>query len=362
MLLTIITFIIVLSVIVFVHELGHFLTARKLGVKVEEFGFGFPPRIWGYKKGETIYSINWIPIGGFVKIKGEDGTDRGETDSFTSQSAARRSLILSAGVIMNVILAFILLTIGFIIGLPAAIDGNTDGIVVRQEEIQVIEVSPESVASTIGLKVGDQIISIDGQTFVSTDEMTSYIRNDADGLLNLQIKRVDEELFLSADLSGQSEKILGVYLTEVGLVRYHWYEAIVQGFKATFFILWQIIVAFYLLLKGFILGTGPGLEVAGPVGVAVLTGQMARLGFSYLLQFTALFSLNLAIINILPFPALDGGRLLFILIEKIRRKPNNEAVEGVIHNIGFILLLVLIFVITYKDIAKYGSHILEFLK
>jgi regulator of sigma E protease len=192
--------------------------------------------------------------------------------------------------------------------------------------------------------------------------MTSYIRNDADGLLNLQIKRVDEELFLSADLSGQSEKILGVYLTEVGLVRYHWYEAIVQGFKATFFILWQIIVAFYLLLKGFILGTGPGLEVAGPVGVAVLTGQMARLGFSYLLQFTALFSLNLAIINILPFPALDGGRLLFILIEKIRRKPNNEAVEGVIHNIGFILLLVLIFVITYKDIAKYGSHILEFLK
>jgi regulator of sigma E protease len=120
--------------------------------------------------------------------------------------------------------------------------------------------------------------------------------------------------------------------------------------------------AFYLLLKGFILGTGPGLEVAGPVGVAVLTGQMARLGFSYLLQFTALFSLNLAIINILPFPALDGGRLLFILIEKIRRKPNNEAVEGVIHNIGFILLLVLIFVITYKDIAKYGSHILEFLK
>lgn len=358
MFLTIITFVIVLGVIIFVHELGHFITARKFGVKVEEFGFGFPPRIWGKKKGDTTYSINWIPLGGFVKIKGESGEDKNDPDSFSYQKPWKRAIILSAGVIMNIILAFVLLSIGFMIGLPSVVEDNMAGTFVSDRKIQIVEVSPDTVAATLDLKTGDEILSIDGQSFGSTVAMTEYIRQDQDGILNLEIGRLSGDITVVADLTNVEPKVLGVYLADTGLVRYTWWQAIINGFKATWYILVQIIVAFYLLLKALIMGTGTSMEVAGPVGVAVITGQMARLGIAHVLQFTALFSLNLAVINIIPFPALDGGRLLFVLIEKVRRKPNNENIETLVHNIGFIILLLLIFVITYKDIAKYGTQII----
>lgn len=358
MLLTIVTFIIVLAVIIFVHELGHFITARRLGVKVEEFGFGFPPRIWGFKRGGTIYSINWIPLGGFVKIKGESGENRKDKDSFGYQTAGKRSLILSAGVLMNVVLAFVLLSIGFMIGLPSVVDEDMAGARISEQQILIVSVEAGTVAEEIGLKVGDQILQIDDRSFNNTEDVTNYIRHDEDAVLNLVINRYGEEIVKKADLSWQKEKVLGVYLAKTGIVQYSWWRSIINGFKATFFVLWQIIVAIYLLFKGLVVGSGASIEVAGPVGIAIITGQMAKLGFVYLLQFTALFSLNLAIINILPFPALDGGRLLFILIEKIRRKPNNEMIEATIHNIGFLILLLLLVVITYKDLVKYGGRIM----
>jgi len=358
MFLTIITFIIVLAVIVLVHELGHFTAARIFGVKVEEFGLGFPPRAWGKKKGDTIYSLNWVPLGGFVKIKGEGGENKEDEDSFSHQAAWKRSIILSAGVFMNIVLAIVLLSIGFMIGLPSVVEEDMANAKVNQRKIQIVEVSPDTPASLLDLKTGDEIVNIDGQTFTSTVAMTEYIRDDEDGVLNMQIKRIDEDFTVIADLKDVEPKVLGVYLADTGIVKYTWWQSIINAFKATWYILVQIVVAFYTLLKGLIMGTGSSLEVAGPVGVAVITGQMARLGIAHLLQFTALFSLNLAVINILPFPALDGGRLLFVAIEKLRRKPNDEKIETAIHNIGFIILLILIFVITYKDIAKYSTQIM----
>ncbi|MBL7022073.1 site-2 protease family protein [Patescibacteria group bacterium] len=358
MFFTIITFAIVLAVIVLVHEWGHFTAARIFGVKVEEFGFGFPPRIWGKKKGDTTYSLNWIPLGGFVKIKGEGGENKDDKDSFSHQAAWKRAVILCAGVFMNIVLAIVLLSIGFMIGLPSVVEDDMSGIAVSDQKIQIVEVSPETVASSLDLKAGDEILTIDNQNFESTLAMTEYIKNDEDGILNIEIARLSGNHSVIADLTDIEPKVLGVYLADTGLVKYPWWQAIINGFKATWFILVQIVVAFYSLLKSLILGTGSSLEVAGPVGVAVITGQMARLGIAHLLQFTALFSLNLAVINIVPFPALDGGRLLFVGIEKLRRKPNNETIETVIHNIGFIILLLLIFVITYKDIAKYSGQIM----
>jgi regulator of sigma E protease len=357
MFLTIITFVIVLGVIVFVHEFGHFWASRKFGVKVEEFGLGFPPRIFGKKKGDTLYSLNWIPLGGFVKIKGESGENKDDVDSFSSQAAWKRAVILTAGVFMNIVLAFVLLSIGFMIGLPSVVDDSNSTTAVSDRKIQVVEVSPDSVAASIGLKTGDTIVSIDNTQFLNTGELTSYIQNDEDGILHMEIERLSGGLSVEADLSELETQVLGVYLADTGLVKYSLWQSILNGFKATWYILVQIVFAFYSLIKALILGTGTSMEVAGPVGVAVITGQMARLGIAHLLQFTALFSLNLAVINILPFPALDGGRLLFILIEKIRRKPNNENVEAIIHNMGFFILLALIAVITYKDIAKYGTQI-----
>ncbi|MFW0838005.1 MAG: RIP metalloprotease RseP [Candidatus Komeilibacteria bacterium] len=355
--LTIIVFIIVLGLIVLVHELGHFWTARKLGVKVEEFGFGFPPRIFGRKHKGVIYSLNWIPLGGFVKIKGEAGEAKDDPDSFSHQSAGRRTLILSAGVIMNVLFAFVLLTAGFMIGLPSVVDDLPAGARVDSTHIQIVQVEPDSVAQNLALQLGDEIVSIDEQQFSSVVAITDYIRNDQDKILALQLKRYGEDLHLTADLTSQDVPVLGVYLAKTGLVHYPWYQAIWEGAQATVNVLWQIVYAFYSLLAGLLSGAGTSLQVAGPVGVAVMTGQMAKLGFVYLLQFAALLSLNLAIINILPFPALDGGRILFVIIEKIRRRPNNEMIEAVIHNIGFFLLIFLMFVVTYKDLARYGGRI-----
>lgn len=362
MFFTIIIFIIILTIIVFVHELGHFWTAKKLGVNVEEFGFGFPPRLWGFMKNKTMYSINWIPLGGFVKIKGESGEDRDDQDSFASKAAWKKSAILSAGVLMNVVLAFVALSIGFMIGLPTVVDESLEGVQITDRAVQIVSVEEGSAAEQIGLAMGDKIISIDNQTFVNDQQITEYIQNDDDRILSLVINRFGDEVYLEADLTNQDESVLGVYLATTGLVRYQWYEAIWEGFRATGYVLVQILMAFYLLIKGLFVGAGSGLQVAGPIGVAVLTGQMAQLGFAYLLQFTALLSLNLAIINILPFPALDGGRLVFVLIEKIRRKPNNTNVEAIVHNTGFILLLFLMLVVTYKDIARNSGKILSGLK
>ena len=370
MFITILIFLVVLSVLVFAHELGHFWTARRFGVKAEEFGFGFPPRALGVYKNkngkwlrllgnksideltgdeipaDTVYSLNWLPMGGFVKIKGENGNDREDADSFGAQKIWKRVVILSAGVTMNIILAFVLFTACFVIGAPQSV---TEG-----GRIQISEIVKDSPAERAGLITSDVIKGADGQTFKNIADVQNYIGAKADQDVALEITRGDTPLTVSVRpaISSGDKAVMGVGLDQVDNISYPFFKAIWEGFKHTFLILWFIIVAFFGLIRDLIVGTGAGDAVGGPIKIAQLTGEAARYGFTNLLNFTALLSLNLAVINFLPFPALDGGRVWFLLVEKIRGKAINRDAEAIVHNIGFLILMALIVLVTYKDIAR----------
>ncbi|MFA6193573.1 MAG: RIP metalloprotease RseP [Parcubacteria group bacterium] len=373
---TVLIFIIILGLLVFVHELGHFLVARRNGVMAEEFGFGFPPRIfglykakngkrrmvWGSKNVEstdTIYSVNWIPLGGFVKIMGEDGEQNKDPKSFASKKPFTRVKILAAGVAMNFLLAAVLLSIGYFVGIPQAVEDTAAG-ALKDEKIQIIETIPGAPASQMGIKIGDQIVGAAGDngqiaSFKTIEDVQNYINANKGQEINLEIKRGAEMIKITGTPRTDfpaSEGALGISLVKTAQVSYPWHEAIWRGVRSTFDLAWMIIVAFGGLLWKLITGHSVGMDVSGPVGIAVLTGQVAKLGFIYILQFTAVLSVNLAIINILPIPALDGGRILFILIEKLKGKPVSQKFEARAHNIGFALLISLMVFVTFRDVAR----------
>lgn len=421
MLTTIIIFIIILSLLVFAHELGHFWTARRFGVKAEEFGFGFPPRIFGLRKvegkklekvgeveqkevvvsdlqvdgtevvsaketdtiteidravafkkwrviwgggepkpvregkGGTIYSINWLPLGGFVKIKGEQGENRDEPDSFSFQKIWKRIVIVSAGVTMNLALAAVLISIGFMLGLPQVVEDLPSGARVEDRNIQVMQVLENSPAEKSGLQMGDIILGINGERFITYEELQAFVAGQVGNELIYEIKRGVNilEFHATPEVLAETKKGgIGIAVAEMGIVSFPWYQAIWEGIKTTLYLTWFIIVAILGLIKSLIVGQGVSADIAGPVGIAVLTGQVAQLGFIYILQFAAILSINLAIINFLPFPALDGGRIIFLFIEKICGRAVPEKVEAMVHNIGFALLMVLIVLVTYRDVLK----------
>ena len=372
---TLLVFIIILGVMVFFHELGHFWTARKMGVKCDEFGFGFPPRIFGWRKvngkrkffwgnkdteeiksDDTIYSMNWIPLGGFVKIKGEDGESKVDPDSFGSKKAWKRAAILSAGVTMNVILAAVCLIIAFMIGAPQVIDGDLEQAHIQNPKVQIMTVLKDSPAEESGLKMGDVLLGINGESFTEVQAVQDYIDQNEEEPLNFAIKRLDEEMEFTVtaiEIEELSQKAVGIGLAKTGTVSYPWYQSIWLGIRATAVMFVQIILAFYTVIKNAIVGQPLGIDVAGPVGIAVMTGQVARMGFVYILQFTALLSLNLAIINFLPLPALDGGRVLFLIIEKLRGKPIKQKTEQIVHAAGFAFLMLLVVVVTGRDLMRF---------
>lgn len=353
---SVILFIVILSLLVLVHEAGHFFTALWTGMKVEEFGVGFPPRLFGWKRRGIRYSINWIPIGGFVKIKGETGEDRHDPEAFVSKPAWKRLLVLSAGVIMNAVLAVVLLSAGYLVGAPQVLDETTSPqAVVRDVSVQVYTVLDGSPAQSAGLAVGDQIVSIDDQIVTDETQAQTYIKAHSDAVMHFAVKRGESyytyELTPTQLAQVQDHKAIGIGMVRVGTVSYPWYLAPIKGAQATVAIGWQMIGALLDLVRGLIVEQRVSIDLSGPVGIAMLTGQVAQLGFSHVVQFAALLSINLAIINFIPFPALDGGRALFVALEKFRGKPVSAKAETITHNIGFGLLMILILVVTYRDIA-----------
>jgi len=357
MLLTVLIFLVVLGLLVFVHEYGHFISAKKMGMKVEEFGFGFPPKIWSKKgKDGVTYSINWIPLGGFCKIKGEDGENRTEPDSFGSKKPWRRAIVLCAGVFMNFLLCAVLLSIGFIIGLPQAVDQQAlDQGLVKDYKVQIISVLDDKPAKKADVQIGDVILSVDGQAIKGAKNLVEYTTSKIGQKVDYKFSRGKEILDKEIEIVdiGQDKGGIGVGLAETGIISYSIPLAIWNGFKLTGILTKEFVLAFLNIIKNLVIGKPVGVQVSGPVGIAILTGQVAKLGFIYLLQFTALLSLNLAIINFIPFPALDGGRLLFLAIEKIRRHPVSQKIENAIHTIGFALLMLLIIIITFQDVMRY---------
>jgi len=375
--LTVLIFLILLGLLVLVHELGHFLVARRNGIKADEFGFGFPPRmfgvykddvtgrykiVWGSKDVEsshTVYSFNWLPLGGFVKIKGEDGQNQ-EADSFGAKSAWVRVKVLGAGVFMNFLFAWVLISIVFTLGLPQPID-SAQRAQYPNAKIQILEVKKGTPAEKMGLQLGDEVLMIAGEKITSLKQVTDTILANRGKNLEIKIDRLGKEMVLTGMPRVEypaNEGSLGISFSETAIISYPWYSAIYHGVIATYNITIAILQAFGQMITG-IFGekTGAPVDITGPVGIVYLTKQMSDLGIAYLLQFAALLSINLGIINILPIPALDGGRILFIIIEKLKGSPVTRRTEGMIHQVGFILLLLLMLFITIRDFSNF--HILQ---
>ncbi|HZJ18006.1 MAG TPA: RIP metalloprotease RseP [Patescibacteria group bacterium] len=363
MLVTIVAIIVVLSILVLVHEFGHFIVAKLLKIKVEEFGFGLPPRAFGIKRGETIYSINFLPIGGFVKLFGEDEAGSGKLKlkgqkektkdmnrAFFARPAWQRLLVVVAGVVMNFLLAVVIFSYLF-----SAVGVSTPG-----KKVVITNLSDNSPAIEAGLKVGDTIEEINGKKVTDAGQILTVTKKYLGEKISIKVKNENEKVrdveITPRKEYPKDEGPMGVSISQnVEIKKYPWYEAPLVGVKEalniSFLIISGIGMIFYQLIVS---GSVPG-DVAGPVGIAQLTGKFVKLGIYPLMSFVSFFSLNLAILNILPIPALDGGRLLFILIEVVTGRKVNRKFEGYAHAIGMALLLGLIILITAHDLVRLFS-------
>ena len=365
--LTLIVFILILSVLVMLHEFGHFIVAKRAGIGVEEFGFGLPPRAWGKKIKGTIYSINWLPFGGFVKLVGEDPVDarREQENSFYVKSIWQRSQVVVAGVLANFLLAVVifyisLFALGFKVNLPLFFDHQFK-FVNQSTQVLVAEVTGGSVAEKAGIKEGDSIININGQKISTIFELQKIVRSSEGKVLSLILENpINNKTRTTEVVPTYSEELkapaLGVGLGELVVLNYQtWPQKVFAGFIHSYNTIDYSLRVFgqlvaYSIKEKTIAPVSEG--VSGPVGIAQITSQAISLGPVSVLQLVGLLSLNLAVINILPIPALDGGRFFFILVEAVTRRRVYPVVEKWAHTIGFALLLGLIFLITYNDILK----------
>lgn len=361
MITTIIIFIVILAILVLAHEWGHFITAKKFGCHVEEFGFGFPPRAFGIKSKKypgMIWSINWLPFGGFVKIKGENGEDDAADDSFASKSATKRITILAAGVIMNILVAVVLMQIVMGVGAKRMIDDRiSTSAIIENHQVQIIGGVEDSPAFAAGLEAGDVITEIEGYDGqITVDGIRQFLNAQGpDKVRGVSVLRDGQPTWFNhVGVTNITDESVGwgVFLVETGIVSYPWHIALWKGVEETMFITTETFKGLGGMISGFIQGDGLSEDVAGPVGIAVITGKVVEQGLVQILQFIALLSVNLAILNILPIPALDGGRILFVIIEKLRGgKAVRAQIEGTVHLIGFVVLLGLIVLVTYRDIV-----------
>lgn len=356
MLVTFIAFFAILLVLVLVHELGHFLAARKHGVKVEEFGFGFPPRLGGIKKGETLYSFNMLPLGGFVKIFGEDSAFSDDPRSFASKSIPKRASMLVAGVFFNLILAYLLFSFVLWFGMPVdASDPLWEGRV-GDSQITILDVMKESAAERAGLQIGDVLVGLQSEEEILLPEtigqIQSFTRQHQGEVTGITVLRDEKQFQLSATLSGEGseEGILGIAMADIGIVREPWYRALWSGFRMTIATFTGTVKGLALLVGMLVSGESVSGLVSGPVGIFSIVGSSMEFGMSFVLVLVATLSVNLALINLIPFPALDGGRLLFLAIEGVRGRPINQKVSQWAHAVGFSLLILLMIIITYYDV------------
>ena len=299
-------------------------------------------------------------------MKGED-TGKKDSDSFIAKPIYARGIILAAGVIMNWLLACVILTISLLIGVRGDISSVPSYAQVTDRGIELVNLLPDSAASDAGLKLGDRVTSVNGVVLQSVTQAQETIKQQAalTPTLQLQIIRDKETKSVTVtprEVKDLGHKGIGVALAETGMVHLPWYRAIPEGIRLTARYTWLIIQGFGTLIHNLVIGKSVGADVSGPVGIAVMTGKIAAQGILPLLQFAALLSLNLAVVNFLPIPALDGGRFLFLIIEAIRGRKASERFEANLHRIGFILLIGLIVVVTVRDLGQYGGTILQGLR
>jgi regulator of sigma E protease len=344
------------------HELGHFLVAKRFGVRVEEFGVGYPPRLFGKKVGDTVYSLNLLPFGAFVKIPGEGGEKSSLEDyrRFAGKPAWQRALILFGGVASFWIVAAILLSIVFVMGTPQAISDEEVGPLVNPK-VQILAVAPDSPAELAGVKTGDAILELKADNeqmevdkVAEVQDFTERHKGEEVILTVIRSKETFEMSLVPRVLPPEGEGAIGVALVRTADKSYPWYQAPLKGIEATFNLTVAVISGWAKVLGSLIQGEGmpAGVQMVGPVGIGSLLTKAAQVGLSYFLQFIAIISIYLAVFNILPIPALDGGKLVFLGIEKLRGRPVNQNIEQKITATFFFLLLSLIIWVTIKDIIN----------
>jgi regulator of sigma E protease len=357
MFLTLLIFILILGLLVFVHEFGHFWVAKKLGVTVHEFAFGFKPRLFSWKRGGTEYAINAIPLGGYVRLEGES-EDTGKKGSFMAKSPKERALVLVAGVVMNLILAWVLLTITYVIGsYPLSNTFGSHAGVEGSRVVVVTLVSPNSPAQQAGIKAGDQIIALNGQSVEDAVALTETIKQQAGKEITIRYSRNGQESDTKTTPRVNppaGEGAFGIGTGEASLLKAPWYKA---PFIAVLEVGSQIknsFVGFFQFVGQLIVRQEVNEDVSGIVGIGAATGIVRRLGIGPLLQFTALISTNLAVINILPILPLDGGHLLFAGLEAWRKKPIKDLYRQWMAIAGLAAILLLFLVVTYQDFLRFA--------
>lgn len=363
--MTIFLFIVVLVALILVHELGHFVVAKLTGMRVDEFGIGYPPKVWGKKVGETEYTLNALPFGGFVKIFGEDIEENRPLSprAFSAKPKLAQAAVLVAGIAMNLAFAWALISTTLVMGVPRALS-DAEAARAPDAVLMVAQVLPGSPADSAGLKPGDAPLSIEGAggMFSGTDAkgFTAFVTEHEAGLpLALHIRTLagEERTVTAIAATGvvandPERSALGVGLAVVGTVEVPWWKAPIDGAVLTWEITKETAVALYHFFGGLFTFTADLSQVAGPVGIAGAVGDASDSGLAPLLTITALISINLALINLLPIPALDGGRLLFVGIEAITRRQMKPSIVNAVNTVGFGLLVLLMLIVTASDIFK----------
>lgn len=360
--MSVVIFILVLVALIVVHELGHFFAAKAFGMRVDEFGIGYPPRALGFKRGETEYTLNWLPFGGFVKIFGEDA-DGGvpQPRSFGSKPKWQQALVLVAGIFMNLLLAYVILTATLAVGMPRALT-EEESRIAPDAALGISSVLPGSPADEAGVKAGDVIRSVTSPegTFTGGDSsaFTAYVADKAGeelvvtllrGADTLTLDVVPETGLIEAE---PSRAALGVSIAPFGTIAVPLLQAPIEGAVLTWEATKQTAIGLVHFFGGIFTLTADLSQVSGPIGIAGAVGSASQSGIVPLLTLMALISINLALINIIPMPALDGGRLLFVAIEAVTRKPIPAGLANGLNFVGFALLILLMLVVTGSDIFK----------
>ncbi|MBU3942890.1 site-2 protease family protein [Patescibacteria group bacterium] len=351
--MTIFIAIISLLLLVTLHELGHFLFAKKFGVRVDEFGIGYPPRLFGKKIGETLYSWNLLPLGGFVKIYGHEERIN-DPRSFTTKPFWQKSVIILGGVAVFWVIATVLLTAVMMIGAPSIVeDYETTGF--KDAKVQIAGVSKDSPAFVAELEIGDVIKTMNGVSVDKVIEVQDIAQENKGREILMEVQRGQSvlEIYLTPreEVPG-GEGPIGIALFRTALKQIPWYQAPIEGIKATGNLTVSIVQGWGMVLGSLFSGNGvpEGVEIKGAVGIFELFNGIGSLGVSYFLQLVAIIAISLALINSLPIPALDGGWFLFLVIEKIKGKPLNEKIIQNVSIVFFVLLVTLMLWITIKDV------------
>lgn len=337
--MTVIATIFVFGLLIFFHELGHFVTAKLVGMRVDEFAIGFGPKLFSRKHGETLYSLRIIPLGGFNKIAGMDPDEEKDEKSFSSKPIWARMLVIVAGSTMNFVLPILLLAGVFF----------SAGIDTPSKEAIIGSILPDKPAAYAGLAVGDKIVAINNQQIGSWREFVDIIQGNAGNKLNIIYERSGEmsNVTLVPEYDQKANRGIVGIMPQIQNYRPNLFESFGLAVKQTYLVSISMVVGIVQMVTGQI-----PAEVAGPIGVAQMAGEVAQMGIIPLLQFAAFLSINLGLINLLPVPVLDGGHLVTLAVEGLRGKPLSNSKMQIVQMIGFVLLMMLLIMATFKDVAR----------